>query len=89
MNQAVGAEDEAKKQWDAERNAAEPAHARLFRTSLLRCRCIGQLFDPWYMDANTLDETPPEPNMQRGDTTSNERLHAHHLHLTVHEPKIL
>ena len=83
------AEDKARNAWNDERDAAEPADARLFRTSLLKCSCVRQLFDPWVMDANTQDKTTPAPNMQRGGSSSNERLHAHHLHITVHEPTIL
>ncbi|MEK6669580.1 MAG: hypothetical protein AABZ19_12210 [Pseudomonadota bacterium] len=46
------------------------------------------------MDANTKDAQEPEPNMQRPlppgrKGLSNEELHAHHLHVTVFEPKIL
>lgn len=80
---------EARDAWNKERSAGEPADARLFRASLLKCTCVRQLFDPWFLDANTRDETDPVPNMQRGAGTSNERLHAHHLHITVDEPKIL
>ena len=86
---AAKAEDEKLAAWNSERDAAEPTHPRLFRTSLLKCACVAQLFDPWFMDPNTRDIVAPDPNMQRGASTSNERLHAHHLHLTVHEPKIL
>jgi hypothetical protein len=86
---AANAESEALDAWNKERNAAEPAAARLFRTSLLKCSCVRQLFDPWVMDENTRDANAPVPNMQRGASTSNERLHAHHLHITVHDPKIL
>jgi hypothetical protein len=88
-NVAAGEQDEALKSWNVERDAAEPANARLFRASLLKCTCVRQLFDPWFMDENTQDKTDPVPNMQRGATTSNERLHSHHLHITVDEPKIL
>lgn len=88
-NAATKAEDDALKAWNDERDAAEPSDARLFRTSLLKCSCVRQLFDPWVMDDNALDRSAPVPNMQRGNSTSNERLHAHHLHITVHEPKIL
>jgi len=42
--------------WDKERNANEPAKVKLFRASLLQCSCVFQLFDPWFMDANTKDE---------------------------------
>lgn len=86
---ATDAEIDSREAWSKERDAAEPADTRLFRTSLLKCSCVRQLFDPWVMDENTQDKTAPAPNMQRGGSSSNERLHAHHLHITVHEPKIL
>jgi hypothetical protein len=79
----------AQKAWNDERNAAEPTSVRRFRERLLKCTCVRQLFDPWFMDGNTHDKTDPVPNLQRGKETSNERLHAHHLHVTVDEPKIL
>lgn len=77
---------EARVEWDEARGAGEPITVRRFRGSLLRCSCVSQLFDPWYMDANTKDHAQPEPNMQR---TTTETLHSHHLHVTVHEPQIL
>lgn len=85
---------DATEAWNAERNVNEPAKVRLFRASLLQCLCVSQLFDPWFMDANTKDGQEPEPNMQRSlppgrKGLSNEELHAHHLHVTVYEPKIL
>lgn len=86
---ATDAENKALDAWNKERNSAEPADVRLFRTSLLKCSCVRQLFDPWVMDENTQDKTAPANNMQRGGSSSNERLHSHHLHITVHEPKIL
>ncbi len=87
--EAATAEAAKNKAWNNERDAGEPANTRLFRASLLKCSCVTQLFDPWFMDANTKDQVDPEPNMQRGPSTGNERLHSHHLHITVHEPKIL
>lgn len=88
------ARSDAQEAWNAERNANEPAQVRLLRASLLKCQCVSQLFDPWFMDANTKDAQEPEPNMQRPlppgrKGLSNEELHAHHLHVTVFEPKIL
>ena len=80
---------EAKVAWEAERDANEPAEVKNYRASLLRCSCVKQLFDPWFMEGDTDDGVDPVPNLQRGDSTSNERLHAHHLHVTVKEPKIL
>lgn len=77
--------------WNNARDAGEPAHARQFRAALFKCVCVRQLFDPWFMDANTKDSTEPVPNMQRGekDNSTNERLHDDHLHITVDDPKIL
>ncbi|MDO9235434.1 MAG: hypothetical protein Q7U28_05285 [Aquabacterium sp.] len=72
--------------WNAERALGEPNHVRQYRVALLRCACVRQLFDPWFMNANVKDATASEPNMQK---TGNETLHAHHLHITVDDPKIL
>jgi hypothetical protein len=73
----------AKKDWDAERNKHEPPKVRAFRSSLLSCACVGQLFDPWYMFDNTA--TAGSPNRQE---TANEITHAHHLHITVKDKKV-
>jgi biotin carboxyl carrier protein len=89
MDKAAELERKSRERWNSERDIAEPAHAHQFRVSLLKCSCVSQLFDPWFMDSNTKDAIAPEPNMQRGASTSNERLHAHHLHITVFEPRIL
>lgn len=75
----------ADKAWNSERDKNEPATVRGYRASLSRCEHVKQLFDPWYMDENTKDDVPAKPNEQK---TDNETLHAHHLHITVHEPKI-
>ncbi|MBH9578881.1 hypothetical protein [Inhella proteolytica] len=71
--------------WADEKSAREPARVTAFRGALLKCMCVEQLFDPWYMDVNTQDKAPPTHNKQLDD---NEKLHSHHLHITVHEPKI-
>lgn len=73
-------------EWIAERDKNEPQHVRHFRQALTRSASILQVFDPWTMDANTKDNAPAVPNFQ---LTANEELHAHHLHLTVNEPKLL
>lgn len=86
-----GAQDRARsasKEWDDERNRNEPDLIRKLRDRLGRNQSVKQLFDPWYMDANTADNLPPVPNEQRR-TNSNERTHNNHLHITVREPKIL
>jgi hypothetical protein len=77
---------EKRDKWNAERDAGEPNHVHQYRASLLKCVCVRQLFDPWFMDGNVKDGGEPLPNMQRSD---NEALHAHHLHITVDEPAIL
>jgi hypothetical protein len=89
VDEARKSESAARNAWNKERDANEPSKVRNYRLSLMQCRCVAQLFDPWFMEDNTKDSIPPEPNMQRGTTTSNERLHSHHLHITVFEPKIL
>ena len=86
---AARSEIATRQTWNKERDAGEPAVTRLFRTSLLKCSCVRQLFDPWVIDLDTQDRQQPEANMQRGKTDSLERLHAHHLHITVDDPRIL
>jgi hypothetical protein len=82
-------ETQRKNAWTAEKNAREPAKVKAYRSALLRCACVSQLFDPWYVDINTHDKTAPLHNEQRGDAQSTERLHAHHLHITIDDPKLL
>ncbi len=72
--------------WILERDKNEPDEVKRFRQALITSPSISQLFDPWVMDANTRDDKPAESNTQ---TDPNETLHAHHLHITVREPKIL
>lgn len=71
--------------WNKERDKNEPSKVKGYRASLSRCAHVRQLFDPWFMDENTQDAISAKPNEQK---TPNEKLHAHHLHITVHEPKI-
>jgi hypothetical protein len=75
-------EDDAARAWGKERNAHEPEKVKSFRTSLLRCSCVSQVFDPWFMDGNTKDGRTPLPNEQK---SGNEQLHKNHLHVTVTE----
>lgn len=72
--------------WNTEREKGEPNQVRQYRASLLQCACVKQLFDPWLMDADTRDPSEPSPNLQKSE---NEKLHAHHLHITVDDPRIL
>ena len=78
----------AREEWDRERNQHEPNLIRKLRDRLGQNASVKQLFDPWYMDADTADRTAPVPNEQR-PANANERLHNNHLHITVREPKIL
>jgi hypothetical protein len=72
--------------WVAERDKNEPNEVKRFRQALITCPAVSQLFDPWVMDKDTSDKKLAESNTQTDD---NEKLHAHHLHITVREPKIL
>jgi hypothetical protein len=88
--EAVTKADEDRKSaeaaWNAERDKNEPDEVRQFRGSLMKCTCVSQLFDPWFMDLDNRDDDGHVPNMQ---VSKNEKLHAHHLHITVYDPKIL
>jgi hypothetical protein len=77
---------DAEAAWNVERNKNEPLEVRNFRASLTKCKFVAQIFDPWFMDANSRDNIPATPNIQ---VSENEKLHSHHLHITVNEPKIL
>ena len=74
------------KAWNEERDKYEPPKVKAFRKSLYTCPCVSQLFDPWFMDNNTQDKIPAVPNAQ---ISGNEKLHAHHLHITVRDTKVL
>jgi len=76
---------EKNKAWNDERDKNEPAKVKGYRASLSRCEHVEQLYDPWFMDHDTKDKIPAKPNEQK---TGDEISHAHHLHITVHEPKI-
>ncbi len=56
--------------WNNERNKNEPSKVRTFRQSLMKQAAVSQIFDPWYMDANSKDKNVPLPNMQ---ITQNEK----------------
>jgi hypothetical protein len=77
---------DAERAWNEERDRNEPAGIRSFREALQGNSLVAQLFDPWYMDSNTRDQVAATTNKQASD---NEKLHAHHLHLTVSEPELL
>ena len=77
---------EAQENWNAERNLHEPVLMKELRQQLQKNPSITQVFDPWYMEVNTHDQNPQVANEQ---LSSNEKLHANHLHVTVSEPEIL
>lgn len=76
----------ALERWQSEMEKGQPTSIRRFRGALMQCTCVGQIFDPWYMDSNTRIPGKQEANLQKG---ANETLHSNHLHITVHEPSIL
>jgi hypothetical protein len=76
----------AQERWQDELNKNDPPKVKAFRKSLYACTCVAQLFDPWYMDSNTRDQIAPTPNAQ---IDGNEKLHHHHLHITVADAKVL
>lgn len=83
---AAGQRREAEVAWSAERDKNEPREIREFRASLIKNKNIAQIFDPWLMDLNNRDSVQGTSNMQLDE---NEKLHAHHLHVTIYEPNIL
>ena len=91
LGKTIEKRSKAEKAWSKELKKSQPASVKLFRGSLMECACVNQLFDPWYMDGDTHDTIVPIPNTQTkdGKAESNETLHAHHLHITVEEKKIL
>lgn len=74
------AQRDAKEAWTKQLDKDEPKSMKSYRAYLLKCNCVQQVFDPWYMENNTRDDEPPEPNTMR---SGNEDLHKHHLHITV------
>lgn len=71
---------EAKSAWESARDAHISASVNAFREALHASPLVRQVFDPWYMDANTRDNVDAAPNFQK---TFNEKLHANHMHVTV------
>lgn len=65
---------------------AEPGAVKTLREALAASALVKQVFEPWYMDSDTRDRIPAQPNKL---TSANEKLHHNHLHITALEPKIL
>lgn len=76
----VQANEDAEKAWAKKLEDDEPKSMKSYRASLLKCKCVQQVFDPWYIDTNAHDNKPPKPNTLRSGI---EDLHKHHLHITV------
>lgn len=72
--------------WNEERDKNEPTKIKSYRASLGRCKHVRQIYDPWFIDDNSRDNTSAKPNEQH---QPNEKLHATHLHITVDEPKLI
>lgn len=77
---AADARNKAKDAWEAEKNAHEPEAVKSLRTALMRCRCIKQVLDPWFMDTNTRDKIAGYHNRFK---SGNDQNHRHHFHITV------
>lgn len=76
----------ARARWNDERNLNEPKLMHELRQQLQKNPSVKQVFDPWYMEADTRDQSPQTANEQR---SMNETIHADHLHLTLNDPQIL
>ncbi len=86
IDEKLNTRNQAKKDWNLERDRNEPRSMRSFRERLARSVGVEQILDPWYIDLNTRDKIPAEPNSQ---LTGDEKLHDNHLHISVYEPNIL
>lgn len=83
---ATEALDLAKRNWSDAVEKNQPAMLDLFRNSLLKAKpLVTQVLDPWYMELNTRDSLAPVPNQQKDQ---NEKLHSHHLHITIQDPEL-
>jgi hypothetical protein len=80
------AKQQAKAEWDMERNRNEPALIHDLRERIRHNQKVEQVFDPWYMEVNTQNPSAQVSNEQR---SRNEIIHANHMHLTVKEAGIL
>ncbi len=72
--------------WNSILEQEQPAVVKAFRNALDGSPRVKQIMDPWLMDVDSLDATAGTPNPHFRE---NEQLHWDHLHITIHEPKIL
>ncbi|MYN37814.1 hypothetical protein GTP55_00340 [Duganella sp. FT109W] len=68
-----------------EMDKTQPKVMSALREGLRIQPVVGHLLDPWYIDLNTHSNTSRSINEQQSKT---EQGHAHHLHITIREPKI-
>jgi len=76
---------DAMRSWEDEIHANEPVVMNNLRVKLSADSNVSQLFDPWYMDADTRDSIPARANEQ---VSKLELAHNNHLHITVAEPQL-
>lgn len=74
----------ANEAWNTERNKHEPAKVKDFRAALKHQKGVSNLFDPWFMNADVQHKSDL-PNEYK---TGNEKLHRHHLHITIDDPAL-
>ncbi|WP_449466318.1 hypothetical protein [Stenotrophomonas humi] len=72
--------------WTAEVERNKPPLFQAFRSALEASQHVRQIFDPWYLDANSRDEVPATYNEQNN---ANAMLHNNHLHITLNIPELL
>jgi hypothetical protein len=68
-----------------EMEKTQPGLMSALREGLRIQPVVGQLLDPWYIDLNTHSNAGRSINEQQSKI---EQGHAHHLHITIREPKI-
>lgn len=86
IESAIEAEVAAKRQWARAVEKNQPTMLNSFRNALLEAKpLVSQVLDPWYMERNSRDSQPPIPNQQKDDL---EKLHRHHLHITIQDPEL-
>lgn len=76
----------ARRDWEKEVAGSQPKLMRELREHLRKHPMVKQIYDPWYMEGNTSTSNGKSANKQK---SQNEVTHDNHLHLTMHEPKIL
>lgn len=81
---ATDKKDKANTAWNTERNKNEPAKVKDFREALKRQNGVKDLFDPWFMNTD-VQHKPDLPNEYK---SPNEKLHRHHLHITIDDPAL-